>query len=163
MGGAQEYFSATPDLAVFAKGIANGMPVSAYCGKREIMERLQDAIVSSTYGGETLSLAAVKASVTTYKELNVIDHLWKVGTRLRKGFNEIAAQNHIPISAEGFPPCPALVPGSGAPTDIIDRLFRACFKNGLSIYSVLYVNFSHSEQDIDEALTRLETSCKGLL
>ena len=37
-GGAQEYYGVTPDLAVFAKGIANGMPLSAVCGRRDIMQ-----------------------------------------------------------------------------------------------------------------------------
>jgi len=65
IGGAQEYFGVTPDLAVFAKGIANGMPLSAYVGKREIMQQMDKVTVSSTYGGESLSLAAAKAASTS--------------------------------------------------------------------------------------------------
>ncbi len=55
IGGVQEYFQVIPDLAVFAKGLANGMPLSVYCGRAELMQTLKTATVSTTYGGETLS------------------------------------------------------------------------------------------------------------
>ena len=158
LGGVQERFAVTPDLAVFAKGIANGMPISVYCGRRDIMSGLKAAIVSSTYGGETLSLAALKASVSTYLEEDVISHLWLVGKKIVSGFNGLAAHYGVPIRAEGLPPCSALVPHSEAPDGTLDKLMRACFANGLSLYTVLYVNYSHSEDDIEDALSRLENA-----
>jgi len=57
-GGAQQYFGVTPDLAAFGKGLANGFPLSAVVGRRDLMMLLQDIIFSGTFGGETLSLAA---------------------------------------------------------------------------------------------------------
>ena len=58
IGGIQEYTGAVPDLATFAKGIANGMPLSCYCGRSDLMDLIPMATISSTYSGETLSLAA---------------------------------------------------------------------------------------------------------
>ena len=57
-GGAQEYFGVTPDLASFGKALANGFPLSAIVGKREILELMPTIFFSGTFGGETLSLAA---------------------------------------------------------------------------------------------------------
>ena len=57
-GGAQEYFGVTPDLAAFGKGLANGLPLSAVMGRRDLMMLMEDIFFSGTYGGETLSLAA---------------------------------------------------------------------------------------------------------
>ena len=57
-GGAQEYFGVTPDLAAFGKGLANGFPLSAVVGRRDLMMLMQDIFFSGTFGGETLSLAA---------------------------------------------------------------------------------------------------------
>jgi len=82
---ALEYFKVTPDMAVFAKGFANGMPLSAYCGKAEIMDKLDKVIMSSTCGGETLSLAAAKATLEIYRDKNVIAHLWHMGKQLWPG------------------------------------------------------------------------------
>ena len=57
-GGAQEYFGVMPDLAAFGKGLANGFPLSAVVGRRDLMMLMQDIFFSGTFGGETLSLAA---------------------------------------------------------------------------------------------------------
>lgn len=59
-GGAQEYFGVTPDLASFGKALANGFPLSAIVGKREIMELTPSIFFSGTFGGETLSLTAAR-------------------------------------------------------------------------------------------------------
>jgi glutamate-1-semialdehyde 2,1-aminomutase len=59
-GGAQEYFGVTPDLASFGKALANGFPLSAIVGKKEILDLMPTIFFSGTFGGETLSLAAAK-------------------------------------------------------------------------------------------------------
>ena len=75
LGGAQEYYGVIPDMAAIGKGMANGMPLSVYLGRKECMDILDECIISSTYGGETLSLAAAKATISTYLDEKVIDHL----------------------------------------------------------------------------------------
>lgn len=74
VGGVQEYFNVIPDLAVFGKAIANGMPLSVFVGKKDIMDKCENGgiIVSSTFGGEALSLAAAKAAITTYLDQDVV-------------------------------------------------------------------------------------------
>ena len=109
LGGVQEYFGVTPDLAVFAKGIANGMPFSVYCGKAEIMDKLDHATVSSTYGGEALSLAAAKATLSTYQTEHVIDHIWQKAESAWSGFNRLFTHYGIPGKLVGLPPCIAIV------------------------------------------------------
>ena len=42
MGGAQAHYNVTPDLAAFGKAMANGYPLSALVGKREIMSKMED-------------------------------------------------------------------------------------------------------------------------
>jgi len=68
IGGAHEYFNFQPDLAVFAKGFANGMPISAYLGRADLLDSVSELGISSTFGGETLSLAAAKAVITFYQK-----------------------------------------------------------------------------------------------
>ncbi len=62
-GGAQQLFGVTPDLATFGKGLANGYPVSAVAGRREVMKLMEEIFFSFTFGGEALSLAAAKATL----------------------------------------------------------------------------------------------------
>jgi glutamate-1-semialdehyde 2,1-aminomutase len=155
IGGVQEYFGVVPDLAVFGKGVANGMSLSVYAGKREIMSELQKVVVSSTFGGETLSLAAAKASILTYKNEDVIGHLWRQGEKMWSGVNDIFKKHSIPAKFQGFYPCPQLT----MPGDLREKFFRAAYRNGVSLYDVPYVNYSHQDQDIDEALNRIEKAC----
>lgn len=165
IGGAQEYFKVTPDLAVFSKGMANGMPLSVYAGKKEVMatcDKGGKVVVSSTFAGETLSLAAAKAAINTYITRDVIGHLWKQGGRMWGKTNELLDKYHIPLKFLGFWPCPALTSVNNSSADVRDGFIRAAYKNGVSLYNVSYVNFSHSDGDIDEALQRLEMACRQL-
>jgi glutamate-1-semialdehyde 2,1-aminomutase len=161
VGGVQEYFHVVPDMSIFAKGIANGMPLSVFCGKAEIMDMLnKGAVVSSTNGGETLSLAACKAVIETYRKENVCQFLWTMGQKLWSQVNDLFKQYHVPLRVRGFWPCPAFVPETGAPADMIQRFFRLAYKYGVSLYNVSYVNYSHKEEDIVETIDRLAAAVK---
>jgi glutamate-1-semialdehyde 2,1-aminomutase len=165
VGGVQEYFGVLPDLAVFSKGIANGMPISAYVGRREVMAACGPGgvTISSTFGGETLSLAAAIACLTTYRDENVVEHLWAMGQRMWTGLDELFDGAAIPLRMKGFWPCPTFTAVEGADAgEWVTPFLRLAFKHGVSLYTVPYVNFSHSEQDIDEALERLGKACAEL-
>lgn len=82
LGGAQKFYNVTPDMATFGKAMANGMPLSAVVGKKEIMKVFEppnNIFYSGTFFGETLSLAASLATIKKMQRENVIQHLWKVG------------------------------------------------------------------------------------
>lgn len=109
LGGAQKFYNVTPDMATFGKAMANGMPLSAVVGKREIMKVFEppnNIFYSGTMFGETLSLAASLATIKKMQRENVIQHLWKVGADIslemdklldKHGLNEV-----IKVSGE-FP------------------------------------------------------------
>ena len=82
-GGAQEYFGVTPDLASFGKALANGFPLSAIVGKREILDLMPTIFFSGTFGGETLSLAAAKVVLDRMATGEPTAHLAAIGADLR--------------------------------------------------------------------------------
>lgn len=105
LGGGQEYFGVVPDLATFGKAMGGGMPLSAVVGKREIMENAKDKIfVSSTFGGEMLSLAAFLAVVDILKTEPVYDKIFKIGNRIRDEFNNLAKKHGSKIECVGLGP-----------------------------------------------------------
>ncbi|MEF3301735.1 aminotransferase class III-fold pyridoxal phosphate-dependent enzyme [Paenibacillus sp. GYB003] len=164
VGGAQQYFGAVPDLAVFSKGIANGMPLSAYVGAKEVMDACDrgGTVISSTFGGETLSLAASKATIEVYKRHDVVGHLWRQGEKLWGGLNAVFRRTGVPLELKGFWPCPTFTLAPGAKAEIRERFFRLAYRNGVSLYNVSYVNFSHGDDDVAEALERLARACEQL-
>ena len=163
LGGVQEYYGVTPDMAVFAKGIANGMPLSVYCGKSKWMDAYGKAIVSSTYGGEALSLAAAKKVIEIYRSEDVIGHLWRMGARMWSGLDKIIKEYNLPVQMGCIDrPIAFFVPRPGADSGQVQKMTPAIFKAGVSLYNGGYVNYSHQEEDIDEALERIEGAVKTL-
>ncbi len=156
--GVQEYFGVTPDLAVFAKGIANGMPLAAYVGRADIMEGVYKAIVSSTYGGEALSLAAAKACIEVYRDEPVIEHLRTMGIALAEGVNSLFQQHGVALEAVGYDASPTFVTKEDARSDLMDDFMRAAYAHGVSFYTQAYPTFSHTEADVAETLERLDTA-----
>ena len=80
--GAQALFNVTPDLATFGKGMGNGFPISAVVGKQEIMMLMEEIFFSGTFSGETMSLAATKATLRKIQEKNTLDHIHDLGNKL---------------------------------------------------------------------------------
>lgn len=162
IGGAAEYFDVRPDLVVFAKGIANGMPLSVFAGRRDVLQVVADGRVgvTSTLAGETLSLAAARAAMGVYRDQDVVGHLWRTGERLWSGVNALFTEHDVPLRAAGFAPATTIQALSDAPTGASDRFFRLAYRFGVSLYAVSYVNFSHQPDDIDQTLERLEAACR---
>jgi len=106
-GGAQAYYNVTPDLAVFAKGIANGMPLSAVAGQRDILQAGDS--ISLTYGDEALSLAAAKAALTVQIEHDVAGHIWRVGQELMDALQVSIDDTGVPFELSAIAPMAAFV------------------------------------------------------
>ncbi len=105
LGGAQEYFGVIPDLAVFGKAMGGGLPLSAVVGKKEIMQKAKNNIfVSSTFGGELLSLAAFLAVVDVLKTEPVHERIFKIGNHIRDEFNRLALKYGSKIECIGLGP-----------------------------------------------------------
>ena len=93
LGGAQERYDVTADLACFSKAVANGMPLSVLTGRAEVMRALEDDVFFyTTFGGEALSLAAAKATLSELREQQVPDALRARGAHLQAGYNQLARE-----------------------------------------------------------------------
>ncbi len=90
-GGAQAHYGVTPDLAAFGKAMANGMPISAVVGRRDIMAKMEDVFFSGTFGGETLSLAAAIATIDKLHAEKAAARLWRRGAALIEASNRVFA------------------------------------------------------------------------
>ncbi|HVZ71498.1 MAG TPA: aminotransferase class III-fold pyridoxal phosphate-dependent enzyme [Polyangia bacterium] len=99
LGGAQERFGVTADLACFSKAVANGMPLSLLTGRADVMELCdRDVFFFSTFGGEALSLAAARATIGELRARRVPEKLDAVGDRLRDAYNALADELGVTYS-----------------------------------------------------------------
>lgn len=158
LGGAQEYFGVTPDLAVYSKAVANGMPIAFLTGKKAIMDHfLQDVFFFTTFGGEALSLAATKATLTVLKEKNVPADLAAKGQKLMDGYNALVKSLGMEAytKCKGFP-CRTTVTLEAAVTNPLE--IKAYFQQEMIKRGVLWqgnhnMMYMHSEEDIAYTLS----------
>jgi glutamate-1-semialdehyde 2,1-aminomutase len=97
--GAQFLYQIEPDLCTFGKGMANGYPLSALLGRREVMRRggfVDDAdrvfLLSQTYAAQPWALAAMLAVIDTYQQEQIADRLQSIGGDLRRGVEAVVAE-----------------------------------------------------------------------
>jgi glutamate-1-semialdehyde 2,1-aminomutase len=91
LGGAQAHFGVRADLVCFSKAIANGMPLSVLAGRADVMRLCErDVFFFTTFGGEALSLAAAKATMTELRDRNALVKMGARGRKLRDGYRRIA-------------------------------------------------------------------------
>jgi glutamate-1-semialdehyde 2,1-aminomutase len=156
-GGAQEFFDVKADMATFSKAIANGMPISALTGRKDVMSLFdKDIFFYTTFGGECLSLAAAQATMAEIKEKNVPAHLAKLGKKLKDGYNALATELGMDYTKCVGLDCRTLVtfaPSAGNPLEVKSLLQQELIKRGILWSGAHVTSFSHTEADIDYTLS----------
>jgi glutamate-1-semialdehyde 2,1-aminomutase len=176
-GGARERFGVTADLTTLGKVIGGGLPVAAYGGRRELMERVAPSgpvYQAGTLSGNPLAMAAGLATVSALTPA-VFDIIAARTARLVHGLREIAARRGVPFTAD----CAGSMWGlffraepvrsfSDAKTSDVERFrrfFHAALERGVylapSPFEAAFMSSAHSEDDISETLSRLDTAMEA--
>lgn len=166
LGGAQEYFGVDADLASYAKAMANGYPISTYVGKSKYLSELNHFKMTTTYAGETLSMAAAIATIGVMKREPVHKHLYAMGKRLMDGFNVIAGELGIEAYAAGLPVSSYLKFNTPDPklNSRLEFLWqRELFREGIFVILRWFISYSHREADIDQTIERARKALKRAL
>lgn len=154
LGGAQEHFGVTPDLACLGKAMGNGMPISAVVGSSSLMSELDHAFFSMTAGGECLSIAAAIATIQTLLEKDY-KHIWRLGDELSCGLRDIAVELDVSIDFAGSAPRHNLTFDSTRHKDAAgmkDLFYQEMVRRGILFGNVVYVTFAHTPDDIEHTL-----------
>ena len=166
LGGAQEYFGITPDLATYSKAVANGMPISIITGKRKIMDLAdEDIFFYTTFGGEALSLAATKATINELRDKNVPLFLRTQGKKLKDGYNSIAQKLGMDYTkAVGYEWRSMATFDAKAGDPLVQKslMQQEMIKRGVLWQGFHNMCFSHSDTDVDYTLQALEQSLEIL-
>lgn len=156
-GGAQEFFGVEPDLAVFAKGISNGYPLSALVGKRDFMRHLKKTHASLTYGGDVIALVAARAVLNKYKREPVVATLKSLGKRLLDGVTTLVDSNGLAdvFLVGGDASWPFMLPRGGLgfeEPEIRTFFLQEMFARGFLVLGAHMISYAHTEKDIDRLL-----------
>jgi glutamate-1-semialdehyde 2,1-aminomutase len=156
-GGAQELFGVTPDISTFGKGIANGYPLAAVAGRRDVMKLMEDIFFSFTMGGETLSLAAARATLDKLKREPVVATLTSRGARMLKETDALIAANSLGdvLSTAGHPTWGFLLmqdAGGYSSFEIKTLFMQEMQARGVLSFGTHNLNYAHQDADIDAVL-----------
>jgi glutamate-1-semialdehyde 2,1-aminomutase len=169
-GGGQERYGVTPDLATYGKIIGGGYPLSAICGRREIMEQASPrrisqpgyVFISGTLSGNPISATAGLATLAELRQPGVYERLDEVGERLRHGFNDAAEEFDLPLEMRGEGAVSGVVvtdEGAANGSALISALGSALFEQGIaSNLGKVYVSLAHSDADLDETIRAYSTA-----
>ncbi len=100
-GGAQERYGVTPDLTCLGKIIGGGLPVGAFGGRREIMERLAPlgpVYQAGTLAGNPLAMQAGIATLELLRPEGTYESLERLGARLESGLLAAADNADVPLT-----------------------------------------------------------------
>lgn len=104
-GGAQEYYQVTPDLSTFGKALANGIPLAAVTGKRDVMEvtdpKKGKVKYSGTYNANQPGLAAAKVALEEFKTGKVQKALNQNTEKIKDDFKEAAFDVGVEAHIQG--------------------------------------------------------------
>jgi glutamate-1-semialdehyde 2,1-aminomutase len=160
-GGAQQWTRVEADLTVFAKALANGFPLAALCGPRDMMRTAADLFITSTYGDEALSLAACAATLEVMRDQPVHDSLWRIGGTLMSGLHSAAQETGAPVRLVGQAPmfriafdATALKSNGVTPRAVWRFLLSEMARRGVLWRpgGITFVSYAHTEADIQETV-----------
>jgi len=176
-GGAQEYFDVIPDMCTLAKALGGGVPISAVCGRTDIMSVLNPighTVMSGTYTGHLTAVLAAIACQTEIAKPDFYDHINTLADCLYSGMAELLQMMGIPGVVQGIGARFGLYLGVTEPVTnyreatISDRAMEirfllGCVERGLYLHDYghktpMHHGFSsqHTIEDINEALNTIE-------
>jgi len=183
VGGYSQVGGVKPDLAVFAKAMANGYPISALVGKRALMQLIADdnpakrPFVAGTYNGHPISVAAAIATIERLLEGNgeVYRKLEHLGQQMQTGIENILRSRGITglVARQGSAFCiyfmdheprdwHDLATNHDFPRDLNMR--RRMVEKGIYFFPVetkqCSISAAHAENDIELTLQALDESLK---
>jgi glutamate-1-semialdehyde 2,1-aminomutase len=178
-GGAQERFGVRGDLVCLGKIIGGGLPVGAFGGKREIMEKLSPEggiYQAGTLSGNPLAMSAGIATLRLLKEEGFYDIIEEKSAYLEKGLREAVAEAGVPTSFQrvGGMFCTyfqaeevfSFADVKPETPQIFARFFRAMLEEGINLapsqYEAGFMSAAHSTDDLDKTIEAARKALRSL-
>ena len=165
LGGAQAHYGITPDLTTLGKIIGGGMPVGAYGGRRDIMQRIAPAgpiYQAGTLSGNPVAMAAGLAMLELIQTPGFHDELARRTRLLTDGLQAIADGEGVPFSTTrvgamfglffNAEKVESYAQATASDVAGFNRFFRAMLERGVflapSAYEAGFLSIAHTEQVI---------------
>ena len=177
-GGAQAHYGIKPDLTTLGKVIGGGMPVGAFGGRRDIMEKIAPlgrVYQAGTLSGNPVALAAGMATLNGLLAPGVFEGIAAAARSLTEGLAAIARQQGIAFSAQNIGSMIGLYFRATPPASFAEvmqcdkerfnRFFHAMLDRGVylapSAYEAGFISAAHGKAEIDATLAAAEAAFRA--
>lgn len=174
-GGAQNLLGVTPDLTAMGKIIGGGLPIGAYGGRMEIMEKvapLGPAYQAGTMAGNPASMLAGIACLEVLQEKGVYDQLDRLGQMLEEGLLEAAKKNGVAITINRLKGALTVFfttekienyeQADRTDGEKFAQFFKLMLNQGINLapskYEAWFITTAHTEDDIKETIAAAENA-----
>ncbi|MDX2000611.1 MAG: aminotransferase class III-fold pyridoxal phosphate-dependent enzyme [Thermoanaerobaculia bacterium] len=158
-GGAQEAFGVLPDLTCLGKAMANGLPLSAVVGPREILELFPSIGVGMTYEGEAHALAAARAALAIHAAEPVAEHVARIGTEVQRAFDAAVVRHGLDARLTGHPSRLQIhfgAVGDFPPPYLLGLFLTAALARGVVTNGTMLGSAAHDEAAVAMTIDALE-------
>ncbi len=154
LGGSHRVFGFEPDISCFSKAIANGHPLSAAVGRKELAKAAGKVFLTGSFWNNAVPMAAAMATLDVLERDDVPAHLARMGTRLREGMTALAAKHGVPVRYTGMEAMPFLSFADERNFFRSQTFCREAVRRGVFFHPHhnWFLCAAHREADIDEAL-----------
>lgn len=168
LGGAQEYFGVTPDLATIGKAMANGYAIAALVGKREIMGVLaKEVFLSSTFFPNSDAQIAALKTIEILQRDKVLDLVAAKGRKFGEEVEKVVAESGIPARFSGSPWMPFVTfpkDDTGLYKKLRAEFYTQLIRRGVFLqpYHHGYICYRHTDEDLAYTVQAIKDSLAEL-
>ncbi len=172
-GGAQERFGIKPDLSCFGKIIGGGLPVGAFGGRADVMDKLAPlgpVYQAGTLSGNPLAMAAGVAALEELNSGNIYDQLEQLGAQLESGLRSAAKAAKLAVQFKRIGsmfcgyfterPVDHLADAMKSDRDRFAKFFHGMLEAGIylapSQFEAGFISAAHTSADIDRTVAAAE-------
>lgn len=165
LGGAQEMFDVEPDLVAFGKGMANGYPVAAVAGRRDLMQQIEEGVfISTTFGGDSISMAASLATIKILEKQGFYEHIVDIGTLMHDGIQRVIDKYNLGnvLSVSGMPQHAGVAFEGHSSLDYLDVqsiYSQTMMQERILVFAIYFLNAHHSEEEVKRYLNATDKAC----
>ena len=150
-GGIHLLHGVNPDIAVFAKAMANGYPMAAIIGTEKVMQSAQSTFISSTNWTERIGPVAALATIRKYQRENVAEHLIEIGKMVIKGWDNSAEKSGLLLKTEnGLPTLAHFSLGHDDDLALTTLFTQIMLEKGYLAYNQFKPSFAHKQHHVKD-------------
>ena len=148
-GGIHRQYGVHPDLAVFAKSIGNGYPISVIMGVETVMQAAQSTFISSTNWTDRIGTVAAIATIDKYCKNKVEKRIISTGELVKRIWQSTAKKHNIDLKISGLPSLPSFTIESELSGHIYAKVVDELLDRQILGFRQFKPSFAHCSKDID--------------